>query len=146
ELAGMQDEGRVAGDLDQLREVRHLLLHVDEWISGVVERSELPVDMQVHRRGLDRSLVVRVDLDASELDLLADGSIRQDHPPKRTRGRAPPPARARRTRLVESARSRGCGSMVERKLPKLETGVRFPSSAPLLVSPTPRVTRPVSLR
>src|SRR5712691_3316859 len=32
--------------------------------------------------------------------------------------------------LVESAGLRGCGSMAERKLPKLETGVRFPSPAP----------------
>ncbi len=33
-------------------------------------------------------------------------------------------------------RTRGCGSMVERKLPKLETGVRFPSPAPV---PSPQV-------
>src|SRR5437773_3721174 len=31
--------------------------------------------------------------------------------------------------------SSGCGSMVERKLPKLETGVRFPSSALLDLAP-----------
>src|SRR5687768_16822785 len=33
------------------------------------------------------------------------------------------------------AGARGCGSMAERELPKLETGVRFPSPAPIRATP-----------
>jgi hypothetical protein len=90
ELAGVQDEGLVAGHLHHLRQGRHLAPHVDVGIPRVGEDAELPVDVQIDRRGLDARVVERVDLDAARRELLADVDVGQDH-----RGRMLPVPRGR---------------------------------------------------
>ena len=62
------------------------------------------------------------------LDRLAQAAVRQDHgshPSQAARMR--PPA----TAAANLWPPRGCSSMAEHQLPKLNTGVRFPSSAPV---------------
>ena len=78
ELPRVQDE-RLLLDLDQLGEVRLLLLHVDVRMTGVVEHAERSVHMQVDRRWLDARWVERVDQDVPRVDLLADGAVGEDH-------------------------------------------------------------------
>jgi hypothetical protein len=75
----VQDEGLVAGDLDHLGQVRHLATDVDVRVARVREDSELAVDVQVHRGGLDGRVVERVDLDPARRQLFADVDVRQDH-------------------------------------------------------------------
>ena len=52
ELAGMEDEATVVGDLDELGEVLLRLLRIDEGRRVVAEHAEVAVDPQVDRRRL----------------------------------------------------------------------------------------------
>src|SRR5512132_1810246 len=79
ELAGVQDEGLVVGDLDHLGQVRHLATDVDVRVARVREDAELAVDVQVDGRGLDACVIERLDLDAARRQLLADVDVGQDH-------------------------------------------------------------------
>src|SRR5437762_7314589 len=47
--------------------------------------------------------------------------------------------------LLQTLRTRGCGSMVERGLPKPETRVRFPSPAPISIKHLRRSASEVQL-
>src|SRR5215208_6049492 len=75
----MEDEGVLSVDLDELRQVLHRLLDVDERVAGVVEHTEEPVGADVDAGGLDQVLVERVDLDPALGELAADRSVGQDH-------------------------------------------------------------------
>src|SRR6266536_3241446 len=79
ELAGVEDEGGVALDGDQLGQVGHGGLHVDEGVAGVVERAERAVDVQVDRGRLDALGVEGIDLDPARGDLLGGGPVGPDH-------------------------------------------------------------------
>ena len=57
ELAGVQDERVVVGDLDQLGEVALVHLHVDDPAGVVAEHPEVAVAAQVDRRRLQAGLV-----------------------------------------------------------------------------------------
>ena len=65
ELAGVQDEGAVVVDLDQLGEIFLRLLRVDERRRVVAEDAEVAVDPQVDGRRLDRTFAERIDDDAA---------------------------------------------------------------------------------
>ncbi len=75
ELAGMQHEWLVVGDLDQLREVGLLLTHVDVGIPVVGEHTEARVDAQVYARWLYGAVGERVDHDPSAFQFLADRPV-----------------------------------------------------------------------
>src|SRR5215208_4714346 len=75
----MEDEGVLSVDLDELRQVLHRLLDVDERVAGVVEHTEEPVGADVDAGRLDQVLVERVDLDPALGELAADRSVGQDH-------------------------------------------------------------------
>ncbi len=79
ELAGVQDEGLVLADLDELGEVFEVLLHVDEPEGVVAEHPEVTVDAQVDRARLDGVVAERLDHDAACGELFSDGSIGEDH-------------------------------------------------------------------
>ena len=79
ELAGVQDERLVAGDLDQLGQLLHRLAHVDVRVASVVKDPELAVGAHVDARRLDQRLVEWVEDDAARLDLGADGPIGEHH-------------------------------------------------------------------
>jgi hypothetical protein len=76
----VQDEGLVRRRLDHPREVVLLQRRVDVGVGVVVERAEVPVEAQVHARGLQQRLVVRVERDASGGDLGADVAVGEQHP------------------------------------------------------------------
>ena len=81
ELAGMQHERLVAvdGDLDELGEVDHVLLDIDDAAGVVAEHPEQVGDAHVDRRRLDERLVERVDDDPAGGELFTDGAVGQDH-------------------------------------------------------------------
>ena len=80
ELAGVEDE-RLVADLDQLREVLLLLLHVDEGVEVVAEDAEVAVDAHVDARRLEQRRLVRVDLDPALAEQPRDGAVGEDHAP-----------------------------------------------------------------
>ena len=79
ELAGMEDERLVAGDLDQLGELRLLLARVDHRGAVVAEDAEAVAEVQVDARRLDRIGQVRLDDDPAGVDLGPDVAVGQDH-------------------------------------------------------------------
>ncbi len=79
ELAGVEDEGRLAVDLDELRQLLLWLLHVDERVAGVVEDAEVAVDADVDARGLQLRLVIGLDLDPPLQELAGDRPICEHH-------------------------------------------------------------------
>ena len=72
ELAGVEDEGALLLDLDELGEVLLPLLRVDEGRGVVAEDTEVPIDVEIDRRGLDRVVAERFDHDAAGGELFAD--------------------------------------------------------------------------
>src|SRR5919198_4140443 len=80
-LPGMQDEGRVASDLDELGELLHRLPYVDVGIARVVEDPEAAVHPHVHARWLDEGGVEGVDHDPPRFDLSADRAVAEYHGP-----------------------------------------------------------------
>ena len=145
ELAGVQDEGPVVVGLDELGQIRQVLLHVDHGSGVAPEHQEPVVEANVDRARLHHGGVERVDDDAAGLDLGTDGPVTEDH--VRTVVGALLPSRRRvdvggtgaLTRTLQWALAgrpsgqvdelRGCSSMVEHQLPKLNTRVRFSSPA-----------------
>ena len=79
ELAGMEDEGLLVGDGDELGQVLHPLADVDVGVAGVVEDAELPIDADVDARRLDQIRVVGVEGDPAGVDLLADRAVAEHH-------------------------------------------------------------------
>ena len=79
ELAGVEDERLVAGDLDELREVLLLRFHVDERVPGVAEHPEVTVDAHVQARRLHERRFVRIDADSPLVEEAADGAIGENH-------------------------------------------------------------------
>src|SRR5687768_15563682 len=79
ELPWMQDEGLLFLDLDHLGQILHRQLHVDEGMTGVVKGPEEAVDVQVHRRRLNVSLVERLDTYVARSDRCADVPVGEDH-------------------------------------------------------------------
>ena len=79
ELARMEDEGVVLHDLDELGQLLLVLLHVDHPLAVVPEDPEEAVHVEVHRGGLDAPLAEGVDDDPPGLELVADGSVGEDH-------------------------------------------------------------------
>src|SRR5664279_1931054 len=68
ELTGVQDEGLVIVDPEQLRQVRLRSPDVDERVAVVAEDPEAAVQVEVDRRGLQVARVVRVEADLACLD------------------------------------------------------------------------------
>ena len=79
ELARVEDERRVAVDLDQLGQVLLRLLDVDVRVTGVVEDAEVAVDADVDARRLEQRLVVGVDPDAPLVDQPPDRPVGENH-------------------------------------------------------------------
>ncbi len=75
----MEDERLVLIDLDELRELLEVLLHVDMAHRVVAEHAEPPVEAQVDRRGLEPGRVERVDDDPARVEVFADGAVGEDH-------------------------------------------------------------------
>ena len=81
ELARVEHE-RIVGavaDGDELGQVLLVLLHVDDCRGVVAEHAEEVADPDVDRGGLDHRVVERFDDDAASADLLAQGSVGEDH-------------------------------------------------------------------
>jgi hypothetical protein len=95
----VEDEGLAGADLDDLSEILHGLLDVDERVPGVVKDAKHRIDVEVDRGRLDARLVERLDLDPAGLQLVADRAVAQDHRGlsgiggKPTPGRGAPAAR-----------------------------------------------------
>ena len=81
ELPGVEDEGVVVVDLDQLGEVVLGLLRVDERRRVVAEHPEVAVDVEVDRARLHARVVERVDDDAARRELFPEGLVGEDHGP-----------------------------------------------------------------
>ena len=79
ELAGMEDEGLVAGDLDQLGQLRLLLARVDDGRAVVAEDAEAVAEVEIDARGLDRFRHEGIDDDPAGIDLGPDIPVGQDH-------------------------------------------------------------------
>jgi len=80
ELARVEDERLLrVSHLDELGQVLHRLLDVDEGVTGVAEDPKEAVDANVHAGRLNELLVEGVDRDAALFDQAADGAIGQDH-------------------------------------------------------------------
>jgi hypothetical protein len=79
ELARVEHEDPVLGDLHQLGQVLEVLLHVDQARGVVAEHPEEPVELEVDRRGLDARLVEGVDDDPAAGERLSDAAIGEDH-------------------------------------------------------------------
>ncbi len=79
ELAGVEDERLVVGDLDELRQLLLLDLDVDVRIAGVPEHAEEAVDADVEARRLHERRVVRLDADPARLDEAPDGAVGEHH-------------------------------------------------------------------
>ena len=79
ELARVQNERLCLADLDQLGQVFHLLLDVDERVAGVPEDAEEAVDAYVQAGRLQEGLVIGLDLDPALRELAPDGAIGQNH-------------------------------------------------------------------
>ena len=79
ELARVEHEHAVGGDLDELGEAAHVLLDVDHPGGVVAEHAEQRVDPHIDRRRLDRRLVEWVDPDLPSGDRLAQIDVGQDH-------------------------------------------------------------------
>ena len=75
----MEDQALVLGDLDQLGQLLLVLLDVDHPLAVVAEDTEVAVDVEVDRGGLDAVVAERVDDDPARRQLLADGDVREDH-------------------------------------------------------------------
>ena len=80
----MQDEPIAVRDLDEIREIGLILLHVDHARGVVEEHAEVVIDVKVDGRGLDAGLVERVDHDPARAELLTDRSVGEDHGPEDT--------------------------------------------------------------
>ena len=59
ELAGMEDEGATLGDLDELGQIRHRLLHIDVRIATRMEDAEAGVAPYIDAAGLHERVVKR---------------------------------------------------------------------------------------
>src|SRR6266566_7029409 len=79
ELAGVEDEGLVVVDLDELGQILLRFLDVDERVARIVEDAEVAVDPYVHARGLEQRLVVGVDLDPAFAEQARDRPVGEDH-------------------------------------------------------------------
>ena len=79
ELARVEDESFLGIHLDELRQLLHLLLHVDERVARVAKNPEEAVDPDVDARGLQELLGVRVDADPAFLEQPADRAVGEDH-------------------------------------------------------------------
>ena len=121
ELAGMQHEraDRTRRDLDQLGEVLHVLLHVDD-----------PRRCDCGTRGT--GCEIRTSIDDGWISDSSSGSITMR--PSASCSRSVRSDRITTETVLAGRRANlsdrcGCSSMVEHQLPKLRTRVRFPSSA-----------------
>src|SRR5258705_127786 len=123
ELAGMQYEG-LAGL--RLHEAGELVLpdrRVDVGVAGVVEDTKHVVEADVDARRLYQAWVIRIDAQPLGGDFGTDVAIGEQHATKRNRWSV--------SLRDQQSQSKGrCSSMAEHQLPKLNTRVRFPSSAP----------------
>ena len=81
ELAGVQDERLICGDVDQVREFRLIHGRIDERVLVVVEESEVPVEAHVDARGLDHLRIPRVEADSARVDLESDVTVGEQHRP-----------------------------------------------------------------
>ena len=79
ELAGVEDEGLVARRLDQLRQLGHGALDVDEAVAAVAEDAEAPVAAHVDRGRLHEGQIQRVEADAAAVEGGADVPVAEDH-------------------------------------------------------------------
>ena len=108
--------GAAVLDLDQLGEVGHRLLDVDERVAARVEDAEAVVAAHVHARRLDEVLVEGVDRDSAGRERLADGAVGEDH-------RAIIPRHGRRARNHGAGRARACARSRARA-PRRRVGAR----------------------
>ena len=90
ELAGVQHEHAVSGELDGLGERCHVVLHIDDPGGVVAEHPEQVADAHVDRRRLHGMIVERLDDDAPFGDLFTQRSVGKDHVPTLT---SVPPSR-----------------------------------------------------
>ena len=106
-----------------------VLLDVDHAGRVVAEHPEQPVHPHVDRRRLDQVVGSNGSMTIRPASI-ASRRLRSDRITGRTLARRSD----RRPTAAEAANlwpARGCSSMAEHQLPKLNTGVRFPSSAPV---------------
>ena len=66
-------------DLDELRQILLLGLHVDERVARVAKDAEVAVDAHVQAGRLHERRLVRVDADAALVQQAPDGAIGEDH-------------------------------------------------------------------
>jgi hypothetical protein len=133
ELPGVQHERFSVDRLDQARQVVLLLRRVDVCVPRVVEHPEHAVKADIHTRWLHQCVVERVNSQSAGGDFGPKVTIGEQHATSVS-------ARCRTAVLTNGAardaslpmQPRRCSSMAEHQLPKLNTRVRFPSSAPYL--------------
>ena len=75
----MQDERLVALRLNESGEVGLLYGRVDMRVPVILEDSEHAIETDVHARGLDHLLVVRVEPDPAGSELGADVTVGEEH-------------------------------------------------------------------
>ena len=122
----------VAVDLDELRQLRLLDLHVDVRVPVVVEDPEEPVDADVDARGLEQGGVVGVDLDPALRQQPRDRGVGQDHERDRNRPRG-----------VAAARYRGAMATV--RAIELKTEIPGPRSRDILARKDAVVASPLDV-
>ena len=107
ELTGMEDERLVVLDVQQLRQVRLRVAHVDVGIPVVAEHPEAAIEVQVHGGGLQVARIVGIDADVAGLQLRPDVTVREDaHLRSALPGTGEPrSAKIRSTSRLRSARS-----------------------------------------
>ena len=88
ELTGVEDEGLVGADVDQVGEAVLVDGGVDDRVPVVVEKAEPPIQAHVDRGGLNHLRVVGVEDDAPGVELSEDVAIGEEHECDCARGRA----------------------------------------------------------
>src|SRR6201997_2759964 len=128
ELTRVQDEGFSLDGLHQAGQLILLLGGVDVGVAGVVEYPEHAVEADIDAGRLHQGVVERVDVQPAGGDFGPEVAIGEQHPTSLSVAATPDAS------LL--GQQRRCSSMAEHQLPKLNTRVRFPSSAPRLAAET----------
>ena len=139
ELAGVEHERLALLGLDQGREVVLAHRRVDVGVAGVVEDPEQVVQPDIDARRLDQAFLERIDAKSPRGDFGTDVAIGEQHATSVA-------AEVLAFVITGVSQTSRCSSMAEHQLPKLNTRVRFPSSAPHLPGQTRFTRRPTGRR
>ncbi len=118
----------------RLVELVLLLCEVDMRVSGVVEHPEQTVETNVHAGRLDQGVVERVNSQPAGGDFGPEITIGEQHATgicAQARARGVGGQDATPCTTLPKRPRRCCSSMAEHQLPKLNTQVQIPSSAPI---------------